>query len=38
MSRVNHVGLCVTDLARSRRFYQDVFWALLNTNEFMLNH
>jgi hypothetical protein len=19
-------------------FYQDVFWALLNTNEFMLNH
>jgi hypothetical protein len=20
------------------RFYQDVFWALLNTNEFMLNH
>jgi catechol 2,3-dioxygenase-like lactoylglutathione lyase family enzyme len=25
MSRVNHVGLCVTDLARSRRFYQDVF-------------
>jgi catechol 2,3-dioxygenase-like lactoylglutathione lyase family enzyme len=25
MSRVNHVGLCVTDLARSRRFYEDVF-------------
>ena len=19
-------------------FYEDVFWALLNTNEFMLNH
>ena len=19
-------------------FYQDVFWALLNSNEFMLNH
>ena len=25
MSRVNHVGLCVTDLARSRRFYEEVF-------------
>ena len=25
MSIVNHVGLCVTDLARSRRFYEDVF-------------
>ena len=22
MTRVNHVGLCVTDLARSRRFYE----------------
>jgi hypothetical protein len=21
-----------------KRFYQDVFWALLNTTEFMLNH
>jgi lactoylglutathione lyase len=25
MSVVNHVGLCVTDLDRSRRFYEDVF-------------
>jgi lactoylglutathione lyase len=24
VSIVNHVGLCVTDLARSRRFYEDV--------------
>ena len=27
-------GSSPTDLT----FYQDVFWALLNTNEFMLNH
>ena len=25
MSKVNHVGLCVTDLDRSRRFYEQVF-------------
>jgi catechol 2,3-dioxygenase-like lactoylglutathione lyase family enzyme len=25
VSIVNHVGLCVTDLDRSRRFYEDVF-------------
>jgi catechol 2,3-dioxygenase-like lactoylglutathione lyase family enzyme len=25
VSIVNHVGLCVTDLDRSRRFYQDAF-------------
>ncbi len=25
MSTVNHVGLCVTDLDRSRRFYEQVF-------------
>ena len=25
MAVFNHVGLCVTDLARSRRFYEDVF-------------
>lgn len=24
MSAFNHVGLCVTDLARSRRFYEDL--------------
>lgn len=25
MSAFNHVGLCVTDLARSRRFYEELF-------------
>lgn len=25
MSAVNHIGLCVTDLARSRRFYEEAF-------------
>lgn len=31
MSVFNHVGLCVTDLARSRRFYEELFgFALRN--------
>lgn len=25
MAVVNHVGLCVTDIARSRRFYEELF-------------
>jgi hypothetical protein len=27
-----------TPLEAAEQFYQDVFWALLNTNEFILNH
>jgi len=28
----------LTPAADMKAFYQDVLWALLNTNEFMLNH
>ena len=31
-------GVVMPSLPNDVTFYQDVFWALLNTNEFMLNH
>ena len=31
-------GVVMPTYAQDVTFYQDVFWALLNTNEFMLNH
>ncbi len=31
-------GIVMPSLPTDVTFYQDVFWALLNTNEFMLNH
>ena len=31
-------GIVMPSYPNDVTFYQDVFWALLNTNEFMLNH
>jgi hypothetical protein len=31
-------GVVLPTTVNDPKFYQDVFWALLNTNEFMLNH
>jgi hypothetical protein len=31
-------GVVLPTVPSDATFYQDVFWALLNTNEFMLNH
>ena len=34
----NHAKLQVDDMGKPERKYQDLLWALVNSNEFLLNH